>query len=70
MNAQDYYSQVIDPLRSCFRFSHFVVATGEELIADGFDPAFPAIAAPIDRLEHLTAERGLQLHIPLMKRRR
>jgi len=69
MDAQDYYARVIDPLRSCFRFSHYVVATGEELIAEGFDPSFPAIAAPVDRLEHLTAIRGLQVHIPLIGER-
>jgi len=66
MNDREYYAQVIDPLRDCFRFSHYVVATGSELIAEGFDPSFPALAAPVGELEDLTITRGLQVHLPLV----
>ncbi len=66
MNDREYYAQVIDPLRDCFRFSHYVVATGSELIAEGFDPSFPALAAPVGELEDLTTTRGLQVHLPLV----
>ena len=66
MDARGYYAEVIDPLRECFRFSHYAVATGNELIALGYDPAFPARAAPVRELEDLTATKALQVHIPLV----
>jgi len=69
MNAQGYYRRVIDRLKNCFQFSHYVVVTGNELVAEGYDPAFPAAAEPIHRLEPLTIERALQVHIPLIGER-
>ena len=69
MNAQKYYHRVIDRLKHCFQLSHYVVANGNELVAEGYDAAFPAAAEPIDRLEPLTRERALQGHIPLIGER-
>jgi hypothetical protein len=69
MNAQEYYAAVIEQLRDCFRLSHYAVGTGNELIAEGFDPAFPAMTVPVHDLEDLTINRGLQVHIPLIGER-
>ncbi|MBW2407131.1 MAG: hypothetical protein JRF17_07155 [Deltaproteobacteria bacterium] len=69
MNAHEYYHRVIDRLKNCFQLSHYVVATGNELVAEGSDPAFPAASEPIDRLEPLTLQRALQVHIPLIGKR-
>jgi len=66
MNAHAYYQTVISKLRNCFEFSHYVIATGPELISEGADPSFPAIATPIDRLEECTIHRGLQVHLPIV----
>ena len=69
MNAHDYYQSVAGRLKRCFRYSDYVVATGSELIAAGADPAFPATAEPLERLEELTVERGLQVHLPVIGKR-
>ena len=53
MNAREYYHRVIDRLKNCFQLSHYVVATGNELVSEGYDPGFPAAAEPIDQLERL-----------------
>jgi hypothetical protein len=66
MNAQDYYRRVIDRLKHCYQFSDFLVAAGSELAGEAPDPSFPAIAAPLDRLENLTVQRGLQVHLPVI----
>lgn len=68
MNAQEYYSHVLNKIEHCFRYSHYIVATGNELVAEGYDAAFPALAAPVEKLAELTLERGLQIHIPLIGR--
>ncbi len=64
MNAQEYYHRVIDRLKNCYQFSHYVIAAGHELAAEGYDPAFPAATEPIHQLENLTLQRGFQVHIP------
>jgi hypothetical protein len=69
MNAQEYYHRVIDRLKNCYQFSHYVVAAGQELIAQGYDPAFPAATKPVHQLENLTLEKGLQVHIPIIGER-
>lgn len=66
MNAQEYYHRVIDRLKNCYQFSHYVIAAGHELAAEGYDPAFPAATEPIHQLENLTLQRGFQVHIPLV----
>jgi hypothetical protein len=66
MDASPYYQRVREPLRNCFQFSDYVVATGRELVAEGAPAAFPAVAEPLQRLAHLTVERGLQVHIPVL----
>jgi len=69
MNTQEYYHRVIDRLKNCYQFTHYVIATGNELTAEVQDPVFPAIAKPVDRLEKLTVQRGLQVHIPVIGER-
>ena len=69
MNAQHYYNQVINRLRHCYQFNHYLIATGNELIAEGCNPAFPALTNPVDQLERLTVERGLQVHLPVVGER-
>ena len=66
MNAQEYYQLVIDRLKNCYQFSHYVVAAGQELVAQGYDPAFPATAEAVEQLENLTLQRGFQVHIPIV----
>lgn len=66
MNTQTYYKRVVDRLKNCYQFSHYVIAAGYELVAEGLDPIFPAIAEPVDQLEKLTLQRGLQVHIPVI----
>ncbi|MBW2430050.1 MAG: hypothetical protein JRF56_13890 [Deltaproteobacteria bacterium] len=70
MNAQMYYNRVVDRLKNCYQFSHYVIAAGNELVGEeGLDPIFPAIAEPVDQLEKLTLQRGLQVHIPVIGER-
>jgi hypothetical protein len=69
MNAQEYYRRVIDRLKNCYQFSHYVIAAGQELVAEGYDPAFPAAAEPVNQLENLTLQRGFQVHIPIIGER-
>ena len=69
MNAQEYYHRVIDRLKNCYQFSHYVVAAGHELVAQGIDPAFPATAEPVQQLENLTLQKGFQVHIPIVGER-
>ena len=66
MNAQSYYQRVIDRLKNCYQFSHFLIAAGNEIADEALDPIFPAIAQPLDELEKLTVQRGLQVHIPVI----
>jgi len=67
--AQKYYHRVIDRLKNCYQFSHYVIATGNELSAEARDPAFPAIAEPVNQLGKLTLQRGLQVHLPVVGER-
>ena len=69
MNAQRYYQRVMDRLKNCYQFSHFLIAAGNELADEALDPIFPAIAEPVDQLEKLTVQRGLQVHIPVIGKR-
>ena len=66
MLPQDYYNQVFDGLSNCFEPYDFFIATGIELEAEGADPAFPAIVAPLEHLAHYTIERALQVHLPII----
>lgn len=69
MNAQEYYHRVIDRLKNCYQFSHYVIATGNELSAEAWDPVFPAIAKPVNQLGNLTLQKGLQVHLPVIGER-
>ena len=66
MLPQEYYNQVFDRLNNCFKHYDYFIATGEELAAEGCDPAFPALAAPLEQLAHYTVERALQVHLPVI----
>jgi hypothetical protein len=46
-----------------------VIATGNELVAEGCDPAFPALAEPVSQLERFTLQRGFQVHLPVVGER-
>lgn len=63
VNAQEYYHCVIDRLKNCYQFGHYVIAAGNELSAEARDPVFPAIAEPVNQLGKLTLQRGLQVHL-------
>ena len=69
MNSQEYYQRVVDRLKNCYQFSHYVIAAGHELVAEGYDPAFPAAAEPIHQLENFTLQRGFQVHLPIVGER-
>ncbi len=69
MNAQEYYHRVFDRLIHCYQFSHYVIVTGNELVAEGYDPAFPALTEPVNQLERFTLQRGLQVHLPVVGER-
>ena len=66
MLPQEYYNRVFDRLSNCFEHYEFFIATGVELEAESGDPAFPAIAAPLEHLAHYTLERALQVHLPII----
>jgi hypothetical protein len=66
MNAQEYYHLVIERLKNCYQFGHYIIAAGEELAAESNDPLFPSIAEPVSDLEKLTLQRGLQVHLPVI----
>jgi hypothetical protein len=69
MDPREYYHTVIDRMRECFGLSHYVIATGRELAGQGLDPIFPALAEPVDSLWHLTVQRALQVHVPVIGER-
>ena len=68
MNAQEYYHRVIDRLKNCYQFSHYVIAAGNELSAEACDPVFPAIAKPVNQLGNLTQGGTLyqQVHLSVI----
>ena len=66
MLPQEYYSCVIDRLKNCYRFYDYFIAAGNELLAEGCDPSFPAIAAPVEQLERFTVQKTLQVHLPIV----
>ncbi len=66
MLPQKYYSCVIDRLKNCYQFYDYFIAAGNELLAEGCDPSFPAIAAPVEQLERFTVQKTLQVHLPII----
>ena len=69
MKTQEYYQRVIDRLKNCYQFAHYVIAAGDELAAETRDSIFPSIAEPVDQLEKLSLQRGLQVHLPVVGER-
>ena len=69
MLPQHYYNRVYERLEKCFQPYDYFIVTGNELVAEGCDPAFPALAAPLDKLAHYTQERALQVHLPVIGER-
>ena len=66
MNINEYYHHVYGRMKNNFQFNHYFIATGNELVQEGYDPAFPAAALPVSYLEHATVERALQVHLPVI----
>jgi hypothetical protein len=66
LDVQTYYRTVIDRLRCALEYSDYCVASGRQLVDEGADAAFPALAAPLEGLEDLTVHRGLQIHLPFI----
>ena len=69
MNVQQYYQCVIERLKNCYQFGHYVIAAGDELAAESNDPLFPSVAEPVHNLEKLALHRGLQVHLPIVGER-
>ncbi len=69
MDAHQYYQSVIEQMKNCFALSHYVIATGRELTGSGLDPIFPALVEPVSSLPHLSVQRALQVHIPVVGER-
>jgi len=69
MNAQEYYHHVIERLKNCYQFGHYVIAAGGELAAESNDPIFPSLAEPVHHLEKFALQRGLQVHLPIVGER-
>ena len=44
------YHRVIERLKKCYRFGHYVIAAGDELAAETHDPIFPSVAQPAHQL--------------------
>lgn len=63
MGPHEYYRNVFDKMKDCFRHSGYVIATGSEL---GLDSVFPNLARPTDALHHLAVDRALQIHLPVV----
>lgn len=66
MTPQEYYATVKDQLQNCFKYSHYLIAAGRDLLADGWDPDFLVAVEPVDRLAYFTLERGMQVHLPIV----
>ncbi|MCP4180881.1 MAG: hypothetical protein GY756_24225 [bacterium] len=66
MNSQEYYTKIIDNLRNCFQYNDCIVSIEKELVNEGYDPAFPAITVPKNKLKYLTEKRGFQVHLPVV----
>lgn len=68
MDVRQYYTRVLPRLEACFRPFHYVVGSGNELLAEGWDPALPVEVAPVEDLARLTVGKGLQVHLPVIGR--
>ncbi len=66
MTPQQYYAAVIDKLKNCYKYFHYVVASGRDLLADGWDPNFLVAVEPVDQLEKFTLIKGMQVHLPVV----
>jgi len=69
MTPQQYYARVFPQLRSSFAEFHYLVAAGDELLADGWSPDFLVAVEPVDQLAKFTLEKGMQVHLPVVARR-
>lgn len=70
MNALEYYRAVLPSLRESFERSERVAGYGKELInLMGYGPYdLPVTVQPVDQLEKLTTEWGLEVFLPVMGR--
>ncbi|MGD9361088.1 MAG: hypothetical protein PVH85_19605, partial [Desulfobacterales bacterium] len=51
MTPQEYYDRVLTRLKNSYQFYDYLIAAGNELCEEGYDPAFPVLAAGVDQLE-------------------
>ena len=66
MTPQEYYGRVLTRLKNSYQFYDYLIAAGNELCEEGYDPSFPVLTAPVDQLETHTLQRGLQVHLPVI----
>lgn len=67
MNILDYYYNVFPQLNNAFAISDYVIANEKTLIKEfGANPGFPSMTFDKDQLYYLTAQRGFQVHLPVI----
>lgn len=70
MNALEYYRAVLPSLQESFERSERITGYGKELVTlmgyGAYD--LPVTVQPVDQLEKLTTEWGLEVFLPVMGR--
>lgn len=70
MDILEYYRNVFPQMENAFEMSEFVIANEKTLIKEyGAKPNFPSLTFDKDQLYYLTAERGFQMHLPVISNR-
>jgi len=65
MDILEYYKNVFPQLEAAFSISDYIIVNEKTIIKEyGADPHFPSLTFDKDKLYHMTAERGFQVHIP------
>ena len=67
MDILDYYKTVFPQLENCYSNTDYFLANEKTLVDEyGADPAFPAVTFEKKDLYYVTAERGFQVHLPVL----
>ena len=68
MDILDYYKAVFPQLQNCYSQTDYFISNEKTLIEEyGADPAFPTATFETEKdLYHITAERGFQVHLPVL----
>jgi hypothetical protein len=67
MDILDYYKTVFPQLKNCYSNTDYFLANEKTLVNEfGADPSFPAVTFNTNELYHITAERGFQVHLPVL----